>query len=105
MQNALFDVFIHKYVSPVCKETHKVSENKTPSLFLRTQISKKGGTTGLIQISCRYDVMSERGSLLYSDGYSPCGKAAREKAFELHTVSEIILDVVLNIMAFNHGSI
>ena len=27
---------------------------------------------------------------------SPCGKPAREKAFELHTVSEIILHVVLN---------
>ena len=28
----------------------------------------------------------------------PCGKPAREKAFELHTVSEIILDVVLNMI-------
>jgi len=26
---------------------------------------------------------------------SPCSKPARKKAFELHTVSEIILDVVL----------
>ena len=45
-----------------CQGTHKVSENKTPSL-------------------------------------------AREKAFELHTVSEIILDVVWNMMVFNHGSV
>ena len=29
---------------------------------------------------------------------SPCGKPAREKVFELHTVSEIILDVVWNIL-------
>jgi len=27
---------------------------------------------------------------------SPCGKPARKKAFELHTVSEIILKVVMN---------
>ena len=30
--------------------------------------------------------------------YSPCSKPAREKAFELHTVSEIILVVVWNII-------
>ena len=30
-----------------------------PSLFLRTQISKNGGTTELIQICVRYDVISE----------------------------------------------
>jgi len=30
--------FIHKYVSLVCQGTHKVSENKTLSLFLRTHI-------------------------------------------------------------------
>ena len=29
--------------------------------------------------------------------YSPCGKPARVKAVELHTVSEIMLDVVCNI--------
>ena len=43
--------FIHKYVSPVCQGTHKVSENKTLSLFVRAQISKNGGTMELIQIS------------------------------------------------------
>ena len=43
--------FIHKYVSPV-------SENKTLFLFLRTQISKNGGTTELIQICVRYDIIS-----------------------------------------------
>ena len=32
--------FIHTYVSPVCKETHKVSENTTLSLFLLTHLSK-----------------------------------------------------------------
>ena len=51
--------FIHKYVSPLCQGTHKVSENKTLSLFLRTHISKNGGTTELIQICVRYDVISE----------------------------------------------
>jgi len=30
--------------------------------------------------------------------YFPCGKLAREKAFGLHTVSEIMLDVVWNII-------
>ena len=49
---------IHKHVSPVCQGTHKVSENKTLSLSLRTQISQNGGTTELIQICCRYDVIS-----------------------------------------------
>ena len=34
---------------------------------------------------------------------SPCRKPAREKAFVLHT--EIILDVVWNMMAFIHGRI
>jgi len=29
---------------------------------------------------------------------SPCGKPEREKAFELHTVSEIILEVVWNMI-------
>jgi len=29
---------------------------------------------------------------------SPCGKLEREKEFELHTVSERILDVVWNMM-------
>ena len=48
--------FIHKYVS---QGTHKVSENKNLSLFLCTQISKNGGTTELIQICVRYDVISE----------------------------------------------
>ena len=51
--------FIHKHVSPVCQGTHNVSENKTLSLFLRTQISKNGATTELIQICVRYDVISE----------------------------------------------
>jgi len=45
-------------VSPVCQETHKVSENKTLSLFLRTHISKNGETTEMIQICVRYDVIS-----------------------------------------------
>ena len=39
MQTVLFMSCIHKYVSPVCKETHKVSENTTLSLFLLTHIS------------------------------------------------------------------
>jgi len=51
--------FIHKYVSSVRQGTHKVSENKTLSLFLHTHISKNGGTTELIQICVRYDVISE----------------------------------------------
>jgi len=51
--------FIHKYVSSLVQETHKVSENKTLSHFLRTHISKNGGTTELIQICCRLDVISE----------------------------------------------
>ena len=50
MQNAFFMSFIHKYVSPVCQGTHKVSENTTISIFLRAQISKNGGITELIQI-------------------------------------------------------
>ena len=32
---------------------------QTFSLFLRTQISKNGGTTELIQICCQYDVISK----------------------------------------------
>ena len=48
--------FIHKDVSLVCQGTHAASGNKTLSLFLRTQISKNGGTTELIQICVRYDV-------------------------------------------------
>ena len=59
MQNALVDVLIHKDVSSVCQGTHAASENKSPSLFLRTQISKNGATTELIQICVRYDVISE----------------------------------------------
>ena len=59
MQIALFMPFVRKDVSPVCQGTHKVSENKTLSLFLCTQISKNGGTTELIQICVRYDVISE----------------------------------------------
>ena len=51
--------FIHKHVSPVCQGTHAASENKTLSLSLRTQISKNGATTELIQICVRYDVISE----------------------------------------------
>ena len=43
----------------MCQETHKVSESKSLSLFLRTHISKYGGTTELIQICVRYDVVSE----------------------------------------------
>ena len=31
--------FIHKYVSPVCQRTHKVSENTTLSLFFRALIT------------------------------------------------------------------
>jgi len=54
-----FMPFVHKDVSPVCQGTHKVSENKTLSLFLHTQISKNGGTTELIHICVRYDVISE----------------------------------------------
>jgi len=54
-----FMSFIHKYVSPVRQGTHKVSEKKTLSLFLRTHISKNWGTMELIQIFCRYDVISE----------------------------------------------
>jgi len=30
--------------------------------------------------------------------YCPCSKPAREKEFELHSVSEIMLDVVWNII-------
>ena len=43
----------------MCQGTHKVSENKALSLFLRTQITKNGGTTELIQICVRYDVILE----------------------------------------------
>ena len=43
----------------VCQGTYAVSEKKPLSLFLRTQISKNGGTTELIQICVRYDVISE----------------------------------------------
>ena len=60
MQNALCDVFsTSTCVSPVCRGTHAASGNKPLSLFLRTQISKNGGTTELIQICVRYDVISE----------------------------------------------
>ena len=45
-------------VPPVCRRTHAASENKTLSLFLRTQISKNWATTELIQICVRYDVIS-----------------------------------------------
>ena len=48
-----------QHVSPVCRGTHAASENQTLSLFLRSQISKNGGTTELIQICIRYDVISE----------------------------------------------
>ena len=51
MQNALCMSFIHRYVSLVCQGTL--------SVFLRTQISKNGATTELIQICGRYDVISE----------------------------------------------
>jgi len=47
--------FIYKYVSPVCQETHKVSENKTLSLFLLSHISKNRGTTEMIQICWGHD--------------------------------------------------
>ena len=47
--------FIHKYVSPVCQETHNVSENMTLSLLVFTNISKSGGTTELNQICCGHD--------------------------------------------------
>ena len=46
-------------ICPRCVRKLTVLENKTLSLFLRTQISKDGGTTGLIQICIRYDVISE----------------------------------------------
>jgi len=46
MQNALLMSFIHKDVSPVCRGTHAASENKTLSLFLRTQIFLKRGYNG-----------------------------------------------------------
>ena len=49
---------LRNYVSPVCQGTHAASENKTLSLFLRSQISKNGATTELIQICSRYDVIS-----------------------------------------------
>jgi len=39
--------FTYIYVSPVSKETHKVSENKTLSRFLLTHISKNGTCCGL----------------------------------------------------------
>ena len=41
--------FIHEYVSPVFQGTHQVSENTTLSIFLHTQISKKGAATDLIK--------------------------------------------------------
>ena len=53
MPNALFDVFYTLICVPAA------SENKTLSLFLRTQISKNGATTELILICVRYDVISE----------------------------------------------
>ena len=41
--------FIHEYVSLVFQGTHQVSENTTLSIFLHTQISKKGAATDLIK--------------------------------------------------------
>ena len=41
--------FIHEYVSPVFQGTHQVSENTSLSIFLHTQISKKGAATDLIK--------------------------------------------------------
>jgi len=55
MQNAL----LYMNVSTVCQGTQKVSEKKTLSLFLRTQISKTQDKTGMIKICCQYDVISE----------------------------------------------
>ena len=40
---------LHEYVSPVFQGTHQVSENTTLSIFLHTQISKKGAATDLIK--------------------------------------------------------
>ena len=39
--------FLHQHVSPVCQGTHAASENKTLSLFLRTQNSKNGADPDL----------------------------------------------------------
>ena len=55
-----FGCLLYINMCPRCvRGTHKVSENKTLSLFLRTQISKNGAATELIQICVRYDVISE----------------------------------------------
>ena len=40
--------FIHNDVPPVCQQTHKVPESATVSHFLRTRISKNGGTRELV---------------------------------------------------------
>jgi len=59
-----------------------------------------GGIALQASLTLRANTVLERVCVKTQDikKYSPCGKPAREKAFELHTVSEIILDVVLNII-------
>ena len=71
--------FIHEYVSPVFQETHQVSENTTLSIFLHTQISKKGAATDLIK-TVRTVALRLLGQLHQSggDSHSHC----RSKALE-----------------------
>ena len=65
----------------MCKDTHKVSENTTLSLFLRTQIFKNGGTTELIQICVRYDVISEMWA-----GFTPTAQSETLLSETMHNV-------------------
>jgi len=76
--------FIHKYVSPVCQGPHAASENKTLYIFLRTQISKNGGTTELIQICVRYDVISAmqtHGPISTPDKHNNCAFYEKSMTF------------------------
>ena len=114
MQNALFDVFYTSTcvpgvcpvcvrcvsgvcpvcvrcvsgVCPVCQGTHNVSGNKPLSLFLRTHISKNGGTTELIQICIRYDVISEMWA-----GFTPTGLSETLLSETMRHVLEVIWSV------------
>ena len=87
MQNALLYVFytVHEYVSPVFQGTHQVSENTTLSIFLHTQISKKGTdpdlNTSITSQKWRYGYWANSPPIRGMWGWATAGHC-RSKALE-----------------------
>ena len=88
--------FIHEYVSPVFQGTHQVSENTTLSIFLHTQISKKGAATDLIKTDPDLNTVLTSGRWRYGYWANSTNQEETATAIAVRSVNMPYIGMVLH---------